>query len=213
MTTGQNPLRRFADETWPDERELAHYNRRLSEITNRPARPVWSGLWMPATAGALAAGAALIFALNPTSSEISAPQTLAMQFQPTGEAVSSRPTEQVSLTTNGVATLSGTALAPVIDLTSGSVKVQVEPKAGIDLRVRTPDGEVQVLGTIFSVDRGPLGTAVQVERGRVAVRCAGGVEHPGLVAGESALCLPTTAEGMLGRAAGLAAAGAPDRAL
>lgn len=208
MTEGPKPLRQFAEDTWPDERELARMNQQLTAVVERHRAPTRSLWWIPLGAGLLAAAA--LIALTPSEPTVqpAVQPPLAMHFESSGQAVESHPTERVTLATNGVGQLSGTPQAPVIDLSSGSVKVQVEPNQGIDLRVRTPDGEVQVIGTIFSVDRSALGTAVSVERGKVAVRCTDGTQHAGLLPGESALCLPTTPEGLLGRAVALRESGA-----
>lgn len=208
MTEGPKPLRQFAEETWPDERELARLNLKLTAVVERHPAPTRSLWWIPLAAGALAAAALIALAPAEPAVQPAAPTALAMHFESAGQAVESHPTDQVTLATNGVGQLSGTPRAPVIDLSSGSVKVQVEPNQGIDLRVRTPDGEVQVIGTVFSVERSALGTAVSVERGKVAVRCTDGTQHTALLPGESALCLPTTSEGLLGRAVALRGSGA-----
>ncbi len=53
--------------------------------------------------------------------------------------------------------------------TQGSVRYEVVPKATRRFVVRAGDVEVNVLGTIFRVDREPTEVTVRVERGRVEV--------------------------------------------
>ena len=63
------------------------------------------------------------------------------------------------------------------------------------------------MGTVFSVERGPLGTTVGVTRGTVSVACNEGTEQS-LTGGQTSTCWPTTASGLLGRAQALRDRGA-----
>ena len=69
------------------------------------------------------------------------------------------------------------------------------------MTVETTDGTVRVLGTVFRVDRSALGTT-DVSRGQVEVNCKDQSSHR-LLSGNRALCMPTSAAGMLGRARAL----------
>lgn len=114
----------------------------------------------------------------------------------------------LALTLEGEGTLEGTSRAPVVRWESGRVALEVDPAAGLDVRVATPDAEVRVLGTVFSVERTALGTTTAVERGTVSVSCGDGTAVT-LTHDASVTCLPTTAGGLLGRAQALRAASAP----
>ncbi|HCH62741.1 MAG: hypothetical protein CL927_18790 [Deltaproteobacteria bacterium] len=118
----------------------------------------------------------------------------------------------IQLATRGTGTLSGTDRAPRLAWSAGTVELSVQPSAGLDVQVRTEEALVQVVGTEFSVDRGPLGTRVDVTRGLVSVTCDNGTEQA-LAAGETATCWPTTAAGLLGRAQALREQFAPPEAI
>ncbi len=105
----------------------------------------------------------------------------------------------VDLTYRGVGEVSGTGRAPEIEWQSGTIHVEVQPNTGIDLRVRTREAQVRVVGTGFTVSRDALGTKVEVRHGKVETTCDG--EAPALLgAGEVRVCLPQSAAGLLGRA-------------
>ncbi len=109
----------------------------------------------------------------------------------------------VDLTYRGVGEVAGTDKAPEIQWQRGTIHVEVQPAQGIDLRVRTREAEVRVVGTGFTVSRDALGTKVDVRHGKVETTCEG--ELPVLLgAGESRVCLPRSAAGLLGRAHALA---------
>lgn len=125
----------------------------------------------------------------------------------TGKDLEIQPTDAVRLNTSGTGHLAGTARQIHIAWESGHLDVEVEPDRGITLEVVSPDGRVEVVGTGFSVDRGALGTEVQVRHGKVRVTC--GAEAPILLdAGGARTCLPLTAAGLLGRARAQQAGGA-----
>ncbi len=111
--------------------------------------------------------------------------------------------EGLALDVDGQGAIEGTVKAPRIQWRRGRLAVDVDPAAGLSVVVETPEAEVAVLGTAFSVDRGALGTTVAVERGKVAVRCAGHDEGSTLEAGGDQTCAPTTAAGLLARARAL----------
>jgi hypothetical protein len=117
-------------------------------------------------------------------------------------------TREVRLDFLGQGELTGTRAMPEVAWRSGTLKASVEPDRGIELMVRTPEATVQVLGTVFSVERGALGTEVQVERGTVRVDCELGTRAL-LRRGRRHTCLPTTAAGLLGRARRLQESDAP----
>lgn len=199
-----NPLHQFRDDTALREDERARYERLLRErvaALDEP-RASWTTLWWGA--GALAAAAAALLVVRGVGP--AEPQPLAMQLE--GPAAQATLTEHVRVSYAGEARVSGTDRAPLIELGSGRVEVDVDHGQGIDLRVRTPEAEVRVLGTVFSVERGPLGSEVRVSRGRVGVVCADGSQLE-LEVGQTHTCLPTDASGLLGRARALQSAGAP----
>lgn len=109
----------------------------------------------------------------------------------------------LALTIEGEGALEGTETAPRIQWRRGTLRLDVDPSAGLQVVVETPDAEVAVLGTAFSVSRGALGTRVVVERGRVAVRCRDAAQGQALDAGDSMECAPTTPAGLLARARAL----------
>jgi ferric-dicitrate binding protein FerR (iron transport regulator) len=86
--------------------------------------------------------------------------------------------------------------------------VEVVPDRGVRLSVETPEAEVRVVGTGFTVERDALGTRVEVRHGRVEVDCGAEVTRL-LREGDTVTCLPRTAGGLLGRALALQAQNAP----
>jgi ferric-dicitrate binding protein FerR (iron transport regulator) len=119
----------------------------------------------------------------------------------------------VRLAVDGAGDVSGTERDVVVSWRAGTLGVDVQPDAGIALRVETPEGVARVVGTGFDVRREAFGTSVIVRHGIVEVACAGEVASR-LVAGESRSCLPSTAAGLLGRARAQQRAGvAPDEVL
>ena len=121
-------------------------------------------------------------------------------------------TRHVALTYQGSGLASGSVERADIQWEMGVLEVQVEPGRGTQLVVRTAEARVVVVGTAFRVTRDSLGTAVEVERGQVELRCEGAGERL-LAAGEAASCLPARAAGLLVRARALAARGSVVAAL
>ena len=96
---------------------------------------------------------------------------------------------------------------PLITWQIGVLVLSVDPEARVDVTIQTQEAEVRVVGTVLTVDRDALGTSVRVAHGRVEVTCSGEatVVVPG---GQTEVCLPRTAAGMLGRAEALERDGA-----
>ena len=192
-------LTAFAEHTAATPTDLT---RLRAQIRARKAEP--SRSWLPVLGGvgALAfAGLLAVVLYNP------APAPIAATF----DATTSGPvtvSPGVVVTATGTGHLTGTEHAPRLAWASGKVDVSVEPGAGLDVQVATDEALVQVVGTVFSVERGPLGTTVGVSRGKVAVTCTNGTEHT-LTADHTATCWPTSATGLLGRARTLRDGGAP----
>lgn len=116
-----------------------------------------------------------------------------------GDGTVVQPTDHVRLGVTGEGRLDGAADALHIRWQAGRLEVEVDPDEGVDLRVSFEEGEVQVVGTAFVVDRNALGTSVLVKRGKVLVRC--GKERAFvLTPGGPHVCLPVTASGFLLRA-------------
>ncbi|MCP4872315.1 MAG: hypothetical protein GY898_26740 [Proteobacteria bacterium] len=109
------------------------------------------------------------------------------------------PSSDVGLRFRGAGTLMGSARAPRIAWTRGTVEVEVEPNRGVDLQVQTPEGVVTVVGTAFDVTRDIAGTSVSVRRGKVRVACVEG-DTVLLTGGHSITCRPATPAGFLARA-------------
>lgn len=200
----QHPLKQFRADTEMRETERDRYERMIRQrVGALNERPAWTFSWGLA-GGGLALAAALLIGVRLLSAP-SEPQPLAMQLD--GPAAKATLSEHVRVDYSGEAQVSGTTQAPIIQLSSGRVEVDVDHGKGIDLRVRTAEAEVKVLGTIFSVERGPLGSTVDVKRGKVGVSCADGSKQV-LEVGQSHTCAPTDPAGLLGRARALQAQGA-----
>jgi hypothetical protein len=170
--------------TRPDAETLARVAADVRRREARPSRPAW----VAPAAGVLAAAAALAFALRPPP-DVSG--TL-------GEVPAAALGEHVLVSAEGEGMVAGNGEAMVMTWQRGRLSVEVEPDQGVDLEVKTEEGSVFVVGTGFDVERGPIGTTVNVRHGRVRVECVrSGVSMLG--AGESRVCLPTTPAGALRR--------------
>ncbi len=184
-------LRRLRD---PDPAAVDRVHARLAAApaTRRaPGRPAWP------VAAALAAAALALFVVAAPEAEVAMPL----------EHSAAQVGRHVAIAPDGVGRVDGAPDAPRIHWERGSVTVDVEPGAGVDLEVRTEEGTVRVLGTRFTVLRDRLGMAVHVERGHVAVACADGSAHDLRAAGR-ATCLPHRPAGLLDRARALTDRGA-----
>ena len=88
---------------------------------------------------------------------------------PAGTAA--RSWRHVALRYEGVGALEGTESSATISWRSGRIDVEVEPNRGVQLTVATPDAEIEVVGTVFSVESLDGSTVVDVTRGSVRLRC------------------------------------------
>jgi len=191
-------LTAYAEHTQASPADLTRLRARI-----RAQRTPHAGGLRPLLLGGAAlalAGLLVIIAIPAT------PEPIAATFDGLGTATATEVAPGVLVTADGIGDLSGTEQAPVLAWSAGTVALSVEPGAGLDVRVTTEEALVQVVGTVFQVERGPLGTQVGVTRGQVAVTCTDGSTHS-LTADRHATCLPTSATGLLGRAQALRAGG------
>ncbi len=122
-------------------------------------------------------------------------------------------TPAVALAFRGSGSATGPFVSPRLHWDVGTLDVEVDPAAGIDLVVDTSEGRARVVGTGFTVTRDALGTTVEVAHGAVAVSCGDGWSGT-LRATERHACLPLTASGWLMRVGALRDSGAsPEVAL
>jgi hypothetical protein len=187
-------LTAYAEHTEATPADLTRLRARIQAAHVAPMRslrPLLLGGAVLAFAGLLA-----VVATEP------APEPIAATFDDLGTATATEVAPGVIVTADGIGELSGTEQAPVLAWSAGTIEVSVEPGAGLDVRVTTDEALVHVVGTVFEVNRGPLGTRVEVTRGQVAVTCTDGTAH-NLSADRSATCLPGSATGLLGRAQAL----------
>lgn len=185
--------------TRPDAAMLARVEADVRRRAASRARPGW----VAPTAGlGLAAAALAIFLLRP-------PVEVSGELGATGKSALG---DMVVVQAAGEGEVRGTARAMVLDWRRGLLSVDVEPNQGVSLEVATEEGRVHVVGTRFDVDRGPLGTTVTVQAGRVRVDCVRGGESF-LGPGDARVCLPTTPAGALRRILGVQADVAPDALL
>ncbi len=175
---------------------------RLRRSLSRPARR-WRPLLIPALSLAGAAAAAAYVMAPPAPPPQVALEPTALEG---GGALVEIPGLAVQY--QGVGELGGTAAAPVIHWSRGTLHLDLDPARGLELVVITDEGRVRVLGTVLTVHRDATGTRVEVERGRVRLECADGSAAE-LGAGAGGNCLPTTAAGMLGRGHAQLRAGVP----
>lgn len=118
----------------------------------------------------------------------------------------------VALSYRGAGAVEGTSDAPHIRWDTGTLNVDVASGRGVRLAVETREALVRVVGTGFTVGRDALGTRVDVRHGRVEVDCGEEITRV-LDVGDSVICLPRSAAGLLGRARALQAEGAPAAAV
>lgn len=204
-------LKRFREETEPDEVALARVRRRVIHPWGSapPLERGWGrAAWISGgIGGALALAAAAWIGLSGPGD---APIPAASLGE--GERALMLSGGRVRLAWEGTGEVAGRDLAPRIAWESGEIAVEVEPGQGIGLEVHTREAQVRVVGTGFTVRRDAYGTAVSVRHGRVEVVCAGGGTEPPsktvLSEGEERLCLPVGAAGLLARARAQQGAGA-----
>lgn len=179
----------------PDYASLIHAFREETATPRRAARrraPNTRGWGIPVVLASVAAAAAWVLWPRPVD----------------GPLVTGALTRDVHVEVDGSGTAMGTGRELRLTWDAGALGVEVEPGRGVELLVRTPEAEVEVVGTGFDVVRDALGTSVHVRHGRVRVACTGG-EASELGPADSTTCLPTSAAGRLGRVRALQARGAP----
>lgn len=193
--------------------EAARRVRARVEVSS--SRPRWG--WLLPVA-AVAAAALLTVQLwpegaRPVEQVLDSEVAVAPSTQPATDAAAPRPqavavSDDVHLAVQGRGRVTGDTRDVHVAWESGTIGVEVTPEQGIQLEVRTDEARVRVVGTGFDVTRDALGTSVSVSHGRVEVVCEGGDSAVFLGVGESRVCLPRTAGGMLGRARALQDQGA-----
>lgn len=202
--TEQDPLQLLRDATQASDRDVDSLRSRLPidlstvadeapEVPEAPAASPSRWPWLLAAAAALLAVG--IWQLAPAPEpveeavvEVTTPQALdrvltqgVVEFEP-----------GIRLVVDGTGRIEGTAQNAVVHWESGRLDVEVDPTADVRLSVRTDSGEVDVLGTIFSVTQDPDGMVVALDRGKVEVRCEHG-EGAILMPDQSHTCRPMTA--------------------
>jgi hypothetical protein len=166
-----------------------------------PARRVRRGnAWRPALVLSAAVGTAIV-TLRPAALD-----------QPFEAAGTREVASGIVATWDGTGSVVGTGRAPVFTWSTGQIDLDVKPGAGIQLRVQTEEAEVRVIGTRFRVTRDAFGTRVEVVHGRVGVRCVDGTDTE-VGGGDSTVCAPIHAAGLLRRARAEQQAGDPAAAL
>ena len=149
-------------------------------------------------------------ALSPTQPQLAAllPARTTLVDQALQDDGTTRLSSGVVLTWQGEGQLHSEGSQTDLVWTAGRVRLEVPPEQGLSVRVRTPDGHAEVVGTVFAVERGAEGTITAVERGAVRVACVG--QEPVLVrAGESRACERRRASALLAMSRRLEARGAP----
>lgn len=175
----------------PDAAAELRVRARVHQSLRAPRRrPAWVAPLIGASGSAVLTLALLMLWTRPAPLQA---DTVADAVLPTG----------LTLSADGQGAVAGTVVAPRIEWRRGTLSVDVDPAAGLQVTVETPEAEVAVLGTAFTVTRGALGTTVDVARGKVAVRCVEVEEGVVLTAEQSNTCAPTTPAGLLARARAL----------
>jgi len=187
------------DATRPSAEQLARVE---AELTRRQGRKPPRARWIAGAGVALALAAAALFTLR-------APADVARPLDHSGAVALG---DKVQVDADGEGAVVGSAREMTLDWRRGKLSVEVEPKQGVQLAVRTDEGTVRVVGTGFDVDRGPLGTTVTVRHGKVSVDCVrGGLSY--LTVGESRTCEPVSAAGALRRTLALQGVVSPEALL
>ena len=114
------------------------------------------------------------------------------------------PSPYLNLDYSGKGQLQGERDLWALTWEQGSVTVHLDPEADAQLEVQTEEALVEVIGTVFDVQRDTLGTHVSVERGLVRVTCRRNPKPQTLSATQEHTCWPTTPAGLLARALYLA---------
>lgn len=201
--SGPHELRRFADDTRPRDHAANRVRARALETADlRVHERAMAALrrpWIAAGVGVSLAAAGVLLTVFVQPPE---PAELVAELNAVADWETLTASEDVQMHFQGRGSLAGTEQAPDITWETGTVRLAVEPERGIDLRVRTPEVLVRVLGTRFAVHRDAKGSHVEVQRGLVSVTCTGGEELK-LPPGRVHTCVPVTAAGLLARAQAL----------
>ncbi|MDG1480399.1 MAG: FecR domain-containing protein [Myxococcota bacterium] len=180
-----NPLLQHLDRIdGPTSEEAERIRRRLSM-----RRPHVSSILIP-TGLAVAAAAALLLGALPSATPPAAqpaPVSAALAQPGTVDL-----TPAVQLEIDGQGSASGDASDLDIAWKVGTLSVSVAPQHGVALTVNTEEANVSVVGTVFTVARGPLGTDISVTEGVVSVECVDMTRHR-LGVGDTLRCLPRSA--------------------
>jgi ferric-dicitrate binding protein FerR (iron transport regulator) len=168
----------------------------------------WRRASLVGAAGLACAGAGVVIFLERSPARSTPLEVALAASTPT----SFEPVPEVSATLTGTGELAGTQDAPLLRLTAGTLDLEVTPGRGIALTVQTDEATASVHGTSFRVVRDALGTFVSVRDGLVATTCTGAPTRD-LGAGQTLLCLPVRAAGLLGRARALRDAARYDDAI
>ena len=162
----------LADHTGPDDLALARLRRRLRPVRSRASlSPPRTPLWVHGATLAAAAATALLLVQflwrgPPGEHPLSSTRTATWQASP-----------HVALSYSGEGVWRAGRHAAELQWDLGRLDVDVVPNQGVQLMVRTTEATVNVVGTHFVVERGPLGTLVTVDRGEVELACTGGAWH------------------------------------
>lgn len=174
----------------PDPRHIARLRQRFDE--SRAAHPPRLSPWAVGGVFAVAAaGVALWLVPEPV-------QDLLLD----GEGATTQQvwSDTVSLSLAGHGRATGTSRDVQIDWELGTLDVDVVPQTGTSVVVRTTEGTVRVLGTVFQVKRDALGATTSVTRGKVQVDCEDGWSGVVTAASGPHTCLPTGPGALLRRA-------------
>lgn len=191
-------LQRLAEADEPAPRDLARARARLRSAL-RPEPAPAAARWRPWAVGAGVIAASLLAVGVATTRGDDAPRPLtgAMALSP-----------HVQVVAQGRGEARTDLQHTEVHWWEGLLKVRVTPDVGERVEVTTPEAQVRVRGTVFTVDHGPFGTIVGVEHGEVEVGCAR-APAPGRVrAGEEGWCFRDAGVG-LGRVLWLEGQDAP----
>lgn len=159
----EDDLRALPEALTPEPAERQRVRQRLQASLEEPRRAPWRLALAGLVATAAGVGLFIWFQSN-EDLQLNSPEAWA-------EAELSR---GVDLHFQGRGLASGPTASPTIRWDEGEIALAVPPGQGLDLRVQTPEAEVLVVGTRFSVSRDARGTTVAVSEGRVSVTCVDG---------------------------------------
>jgi len=178
----------------PDPDGAERVRARLQASRQAPRRRWPLALAATGAVAAVAAAALLTLRETPRTEALDAVQSVHVAWS-----------ADVQLDYQGVGVAEGTPADLVVQWQEGIVRAEVAPNQGNRVQVRTTEAVVTVVGTVFAVERSPLGTTTWVDRGQVHVRCADGTEHDVTPDADAVTCLPVRPGALLGRADALIA--------